>query len=89
MIYYRKNVGGNWETCTLSIDEAKSIQEKVIKIGASKYIEIKKFAEEKGVTMSDSIVSVILAKVVPSYESLANDYIEAGIRKRSETKTQP
>lgn len=82
MLHYRKNIGGNWQICSLSVDEAKSIQEKIIKIGIAKYSEIKKIAEEKGVTISEDVVAVILAKTTPSYESLANDYIEADIKKR-------
>ena len=87
MLHYRKNIGGAWETCSLSIDEARSIQEKIIKIGISKHQEIKKLAEEKAISLAEESIAVILAKVVPSYESLANDYIEAAImRKRAESQ---
>lgn len=82
MLHYRKNIGGNWETCSLSIDEAKAIQTQIIKIGLGKLNEINLMATEKKVALTDATTATILAKVMPSYESLANDYIEAGILKK-------
>ena len=90
MLKYRKNIGGYWETCSLSIEEAKSIQEKVIKIALSKHEQICKLAKGKGVELSNESLAVILSKVVPSYESLANDFAEAKIEQlQLEAKSQP
>lgn len=82
MLKYRKNIGGTWETCTLTVEKAKAIQAKVIANGVAKYHEIKKFAEEKQVKISEEAIAAILSKVVPSYESLANDYIELAIEEQ-------
>lgn len=82
MLHYRKNVGGAWEVCSLTKEEAKAIQVEVLKIGLSQSRAIKKLAEENKIEVSDGIVCAILAKVVPSYESLANDYIEGQIKKK-------
>ena len=87
MLFYRKNIGGNWEVCSLSIDEAKTIQAQIIKIGLGKLNEINLMAAEKKVVLTDVTASVILSKVMPSYESLANDYIEAQIKKKLATPT--
>ncbi len=81
MLHYRKNVGGTWKVCSLTPDEAKSIQDKVMKIGLAKTKEIRELAQKHSIEISDPILAVVLSKVVPSYESLANDYIEATIKK--------
>ena len=82
MLHYRKNCNGSWEVCSLTIDEAKAIQLDVIKMGLSKYRSIKKIAEEHKIEISEDAVCVVLAKVIPSYESLANDFIEGQIKKK-------
>ena len=79
---FRKNIGGNWEVCTITIEEVKSIQEKIIRIGLGKLLELHKVAEDNKVVLSDACAAVILAKVTPSFESLANDFIEAAIQKK-------
>ncbi len=82
MLYYRKNVGGQWEIIGLSLEEAKAIQEKIIKHSLKKLLEIKKVAEENKIPLSDETLAVILNKVAPSYESLANDYIEDKLKQQ-------
>jgi hypothetical protein len=83
VLHYRKNIGGQWETCSLTVEEAKSIQEKIIRIGLGKLKEIQAVAEANKISITDPLTAVILAKVMPSYESLANDYIEAQIKKKN------
>lgn len=81
MLHYRKNVDGNWKICSLTKDEARSIQGMIMKIGLMKVKDLRALAKADEVQLTDAETSVILSKVIPSYESLANDYIEGQIKK--------
>ena len=92
MLNFRKNVNGNWNVCTLKVEEAKAIQDKIINIGLSKYVAIKKAIVDHNskltegtpkLEVSEIAIAKILDKVVPSYESLANDFIEEQIKKQA------
>ena len=86
MLYMRKNVGGAWHIISLSIEEAKSVQDKVMKMSLTKVQEIQALAREKGIeNISDTLVAVILDKVAPSFDSIANDYAESKLRKENQT----
>lgn len=88
MLHYRKNDGGQWKVCSLSIDEAKAIQDQIIKIGLGKLEKIRTLAEEKKISLNDDCTAVILSKVMPSYESLANDFIEGQLKKANDNPQQ-
>ena len=83
---YRKNVGGNWQICTLSLEEAKAIQDRLTNHALLKVKKIREIATENKIELGDSVLAVILDKVVPSYESLANDFIEDKIKKELENR---
>jgi translation elongation factor EF-1beta len=102
VLHYRKNVNGSWEVCSLRVDEVKAIQNKIVQIGFGLLVDIRKQADEHNkaidagtakegatkISLTEEATAVILAKVMPSYESLANDYIEAQIKKKLEGKPQ-
>lgn len=79
MLFYRKNVGGCWETKMLSHEEAKKIQEQIIKMGVNTYRNLKQLTKAANVEISEECIAVIVEKAVPSYDSLANDLIEESL----------
>ena len=80
MLFFRKNVGGQWDIVFITMDEAKAIQARLIKDGVMMYTKMKKFVNDNKVDISDSALNTILNKVLPSYESLANDFVEEKIK---------
>ena len=80
MLFFRKNVGGQWDIVSITMDEAKAIQARLIKDGVMMYTKMKKFVNDNKVDISDSALNTILNKVLPSYESLANDFVEEKIK---------
>ena len=84
MLSYRKNDSGQWVIVTLSLEEAKAIQEKIMRHSLKKIVEIKKLAEDNRIPLSEETLAVILNKVVPSYESLANDHIEEKLKQKAQ-----
>jgi hypothetical protein len=85
MRHFKKNIQGAWETCSLTDEEIKAIQEKTIKIGLGRLHHIRKMAEEHKILLTDACTAAILDKVAPSYDSLANDHIEDQLKKKTET----
>ena len=88
MLYYRKNCGGQWVVCSLTVEEAKAIQDKIIKIGLGKLDQIRKVAIEHKIELTDVCASVILGKVMPSFESYANDFIEKSLKDKEKGPAQ-
>jgi hypothetical protein len=81
MLFYRKNVGGVWHTKKISFEEAKKIQEKILKIGLVMYKNVKEISEKAGLALPDAVAAAIVEKSMPSYDSLANDIIEEELSK--------
>ena len=79
MLFYRKNIGGVWETKKLSVEDAKKLQAKIISMSIKVIKAAKEMAKAEGVELSDTLASAIVHKTVPSYDSLANDVIEEGL----------
>jgi hypothetical protein len=79
MLFYRKNDAGCWKTCKLTPEEAKLIQAKAIKIGLSLNKNMQEMIKAANLTVSDAAFATILGKVMPSYDSLANDMVEGNL----------
>lgn len=79
MLFYRKNVGGEWQIKKLTPEEAKKVQEKIIRMGLSLNKNMQEMIKAAGLTVSDEVMAAIIDKAVPSYDSLANDVIESDI----------
>jgi len=81
MLYYRKNQGGVWSTKKISPEDAKKIQEKILKIGLVLYKTVKEIATKAELQVPDQVMATILNKAMPTYDSLANDIIEEELSK--------
>ena len=79
MLFYRKNIGGVWETKKLSLEEAKKIQEQIIKMSVSTYKNVKALTKAANIEISEEALAVIIDKAVPTYDSLANDMVEESL----------
>jgi hypothetical protein len=77
MLFFRKNIGGIWETKKLTPEEAKTIHAKVLKISLSLYRNMLEIAKGAGIDLPPQVAAAIISKAAPSYDSLANDLIEA------------
>lgn len=79
MLTYRKAVDGQWRTMKLTQEEAKKVQAQVLRIGLSLHKNMQELIKTANLIVSDVVMAQILAKAMPSYDSLANDVIEAGL----------
>lgn len=79
MRFYRKNIGGCWETKKISLEESSKIQLEIMKLGLKAYANIKKMAEVAKIQISEEGIAAIVDKAVPTYDSLANDLIEESL----------
>ena len=91
MLYQRKCINNTWQICSLKVEEAHAIQKKIIDIAMDKLSEISNVAQARNIPLQPQVLAVILSKIVPTYDSLANDFIEGQLKKRleSEQKQKP
>jgi hypothetical protein len=79
MLFYRKNIGGCWETKKISLEESKKVQLEIMKLGLKAYANIKNMAKVANIEITEEGIAAILDKAVPTYDSLANDLIEESL----------
>jgi hypothetical protein len=80
MFYYRKAVNNQWKLCKITEEEATKIQSITISLCLKVLKNIKKITAEAGLKLTPDEIIATFNKVAPTFESLANDYIEKQLK---------